>query len=52
MLTATKWTTVGIAVLLIPLMALWIMNGYKTSQRFIHCPLGSPASTPATSRYR
>jgi hypothetical protein len=29
MLTATKWTTVGIVVLLIPLIALWIMNGYK-----------------------
>jgi hypothetical protein len=29
MLTATKWTTVGTVVLLIPLMALWIMNGYK-----------------------
>jgi hypothetical protein len=30
MLTASKWTTVGIVVLLIPLMGLWIMNGYKT----------------------
>lgn len=29
MLTATKWTTVGIVVLLIPLMILWIMQGYR-----------------------
>ncbi len=29
MLTATKWTTVGIVVLLIPLMALWIEHGYQ-----------------------
>jgi hypothetical protein len=28
MLTTTKWLTVGIVVLLIPLMALWLMNGY------------------------
>jgi hypothetical protein len=29
MLTATKWTTVGIVVLLIPLMGLWLMQGYE-----------------------
>lgn len=29
MLTATKWSTVGIVVLLIPLMGLWLMNGYE-----------------------
>jgi len=28
MLTMTKWLTVGIVVLLIPLMGLWLMNGY------------------------
>jgi hypothetical protein len=29
MLTTTKWITVGIVVLLIPLMILWVMNGYR-----------------------
>jgi hypothetical protein len=29
MLTAAKWTTVSIVVLLIPLMALWLMQGYE-----------------------
>jgi hypothetical protein len=29
MLTATKWTTIGIVVLLIPLMGLWLMQGYE-----------------------
>ncbi len=28
LLTTTKWLTAGIVVLLIPLMALWLMNGY------------------------
>jgi hypothetical protein len=34
MLTATKWTTVGIVVLLIPLMGLWIMQGYRNLNGF------------------
>jgi hypothetical protein len=29
MLTAAKWTTVGIVLLLIPAMALWIRQGYR-----------------------
>jgi hypothetical protein len=34
MLTAAKWTTVGIVLLLIPAMALWIRQGYRNIEFF------------------